>query len=65
MDIKDIREQIDNVDEKLVSLFVERMGLSAQVAAYKKENHLPIHVPAREREILQEVAKKAGPEMAN
>jgi chorismate mutase/prephenate dehydratase len=41
------------------------MGLSAQVADYKKANNMPIYVPAREREILQDVAQKAGPEMAN
>lgn len=65
MDLNEIRGQIDQIDNQLVDLFVQRMGLSAQVADYKKANHLPIYVPAREREILQEVAKKAGPEMAN
>ena len=65
MDLKDIRTQIDSVDEELVKLFVRRMDLSAQVAAYKKENNLPIYVPAREREILQDVAEMAGPDMAN
>ena len=65
MDLKDIRTQIDAIDAELVQLFVKRMGLSAQVADYKKANNMPIYVPAREREILQEVAAKAGPEMAN
>ena len=65
MDLNDIRTQIDAVDEELVRLFVKRMGLSAQVADYKKANNMPIYVPAREREILQDVAQKAGPEMAN
>ncbi len=65
MDLKDIRAQIDDVDNSLVQLFNKRMALSAQVADYKKEHNLPIYVPAREREILQDVATKAGPEMAN
>lgn len=65
MDMKDIRDKIDNVDEQLVKLFVERMQLSAQIADYKKENNLPIYVPSREREKLQYVAKLAGPEMDN
>jgi len=65
MDLKDLREEIDGIDEKLVELFVKRMNLSAQVADYKKANNLPIYVPARERQILQDVAKKAGPQMAN
>ena len=65
MDLKDIRAQIDAVDDELVQLFVKRMNLSAQVADYKKANNMPIYIPAREREILQDVAAKAGPEMAN
>ena len=65
MDLSAIREQIDAVDSELVKLFVKRMALSAEVADYKKENHMPIHVPAREREILQDVAEKAGHDMAN
>ena len=65
MELKEIRNQIDQIDDQLVKLFVERMELSAQVADYKKANNLPIYVPAREREILMEVAKKAGPDMDN
>lgn len=64
MELKDLREEIDNIDSELVKLFTKRMNIAAQVADYKKEHNLPIYVPAREREILQEVAKKAGPEMA-
>ena len=65
MEISDIRAQIDQVDNELVQLFVKRMGLSAQVAEYKKAHNLPIYAPAREREILQDIAEKAGPDMAN
>lgn len=65
MELKELRNQIDAIDDELVSLFGKRMELSAQIADYKKENHMPIHVPSREREILQEVAAKAGPGMAN
>ncbi len=65
MDLTQLREKIDNIDDALVELFVQRMEVSAQIADYKKENKMPIYVPAREREKLQNVAKKAGPEMDN
>lgn len=65
MDLTEIRQQIDGIDQELVSLFCQRMTLSAQVADYKKANNLPIFVPARERAILQKVAEMAGPEMEN
>ena len=65
MELKDLRNQIDSIDNELVRLFTKRMEISAKVADYKKANNMAIHVPAREREILQEVAKKAGPDMDN
>ena len=65
MDINELRNEIDNVDEKLVALFVERMNLSAKIADYKKEHRLPIYVPSREREKLQTVAQLAGEDMSN
>ena len=65
MELKDLRNEIDVIDDELVRLFAKRMEISAQVADYKKAHNLPIHVPAREREILQEVALKVGPDMTN
>jgi chorismate mutase/prephenate dehydratase len=41
------------------------MDVAAQIADFKKENGMPILVPAREREKLQDVAEKAGTNMAN
>lgn len=63
MDITQLREKIDNIDNQLVELFTQRMEITRDIAAYKKENNLPIYVPARERQKLQEVAKLAGPDM--
>ncbi|MBP3305297.1 MAG: chorismate mutase [Oscillospiraceae bacterium] len=63
--MNELRGQIDNIDEQLVKLFTQRMDVSARIAAYKKENSMPIFVPAREREKLANAAKLAGPEMEN
>jgi len=65
MELTDIRTQIDEIDHSLVELFCKRMELAGQIAAYKKNNNLPIFVPAREREILRDVAQQAGPEFDN
>ncbi|MBE6943488.1 MAG: bifunctional chorismate mutase/prephenate dehydratase [Ruminococcaceae bacterium] len=64
MDINELRDQIDNIDEQLVQLFLERMNVAQMIGAYKKENGLPIFDPGRERAKLQDVAEKAGPDMA-
>ena len=65
MDLQDYRKEIDAIDDELVRLFTKRMDVAARIADYKKENGLPIFVPAREREKLQDVAQKAGDDMAN
>ena len=65
MDLDELRLQIDQIDDQLVALFGERMEVAAKIADYKKQNRIPIYVPARERAKLQDVANKAGPEMAN
>ena len=65
MDLHQLRLEIDKIDDQLVKLFGARMEVAAQIADYKKENGLPILVPAREREKLQDVAQKAGDDMAN
>ena len=63
MDLQQLRKEIDGIDEKLVRLFVQRMEVSARIADYKKENDLPVFVPAREAEKLQAVSKLAGADM--
>ena len=65
MDLAELRQEIDKMDDSLVSLFGARMDIAAKIAEVKKQTGAPIIVPAREREKLQEVAQKASPEMAN
>ena len=60
MELNEIRTRIDAVDDQLLQLFLERMGLAEEVAAYKNEHHLPIMNKQREREILAKVMKKSG-----
>ena len=65
MDLNELRMEIDQIDDELVRLFAARMDVAAKIAGYKKEHNLPILAPVREREKLQDVAEKAGANMAN
>ena len=60
MELSEIRTRIDAVDDQLLKLFLERMELAEEVAAYKNEHHLPILNKQREREILAKVTARAG-----
>lgn len=63
MDLKDYRKQIDEIDEKLSKLFLERMEVSANIAKYKIKEGLPVKDPGREREKLAMVMEDVSVEM--
>ena len=60
MTLEEYRAEIDRADEALLAAFRQRMEASAQIAAYKKANGLPILDGNRERQKLREVSEKAG-----
>ncbi len=63
MDLDALRGRIDGIDDQLLALFKERMGLSGEVAHYKKENNLPVLNTGRERAILNRMAELSGEEL--
>ena len=62
MDLSEARVKIDEIDKQLVDLFCQRMTVSRDVAAWKKEKGLPLTDPERERKKLVEVTQQAGEE---
>ena len=52
MDLKDIRQKINEIDKEMAKLFEERMKASKDVANYKKEHALPIFDSSREQEVI-------------
>ena len=44
-DLTEIRQQIDQIDQKMLALFKERMGCSAEVAEYKRGTGKAIYDP--------------------
>lgn len=63
MELRDLRKEIDDIDDELVKLFCRRMEVAERVAAYKQEKGLPVLDASREETKLQDVMKMAGPEM--
>ncbi len=60
MALSDLRKQIDEVDDEILRLFLERQDLSMQVAEYKNAHNIPIVNKQREREILADETAKSG-----
>ena len=63
MDINELRNEINETDEKLVELFCKRMNISLEIAKYKKENNLPVLDKNRERELLAKVSDASPQEL--
>jgi len=60
MNLKEIREKIDALDERITDLFCERMRLCAEVAECKANNGAQVSDAKREGEILVRVVNRAG-----
>ncbi|GGE37697.1 chorismate mutase [Streptococcus himalayensis] len=56
MDLLAIRQEIDQVDQALVTLLEKRMDLVGQVAAYKAQVGKAIFDRQREEEVLEKIA---------
>lgn len=52
MSIEHLRVEIDQIDQKMMELFKQRMAISKQIGAFKKANHFPIFDEQREQKIL-------------
>ena len=52
LDLEAIRRRIDKIDAQLVAALEERMEAVLEVAAYKKQQGLPVLDAAREAQVL-------------
>lgn len=63
MNLEESRKRIDDIDDSLIKLFEERMEIVSDIAAYKKENDMPIFHRGRERDIINRLSSEINPEM--
>lgn len=53
-----LRDEVDIVDVKLLELLLKRFELVDKIGHVKKENKIPVFVPGREDEILENLTRK-------
>ncbi len=60
-DLEHLRRRIDEIDDRLQDLLIERIDMVAQVAAHKRSTDGVAHQPAREAEIIRRlIARNQG-----
>ena len=60
MNLEEVRKEIDEIDEKLLDLFLRRMELAKAAMLKKRDCGKPIMDKGREMEILNKVSQKSG-----
>lgn len=65
MDLSEIRGKIDNIDDKILELFIERMKLATDVAKYKAANNMVVFQSDREKAIIDDVCSKTPENLRN
>lgn len=60
MDISELRQKINEIDDKLSDLFVARMNVSADIGAYKLEHGMNIRDRRREKEVIDNLSSRVG-----
>ena len=61
-DIAELRQAIDEIDEKILDLINQRLSLANQIGEFKKQGDIQIRDSEREQEILNRLlVKNNGP----
>lgn len=57
MDIEDWRKKIDEIDLRLVEILNERAAAARQIGLIKRDTHLAVYEPGREKQIFENVRR--------
>jgi len=58
MTLEELRKRLDEIDDKLLDLYNERLKVVHQVGELKNKTNAPIYRPEREKEILDRLKKR-------
>ncbi len=58
MTLEELRKKLDEIDDKLLDLYNERLKVVHQVGELKNKTNAPIYRPEREKEILDRLKKR-------
>jgi chorismate mutase len=56
--LHDLRARVDRIDDYIIELMCERMGIAEEIGHFKKENHLAIHQSQRWSNIVKRALEK-------
>ena len=60
--IEELRKKIDDIDDKIAALYLERQDAVRMIGEEKAKLHVPVLDPAREKKVIAKVTKSADDE---
>ena len=57
-DLKQCREEIDDIDQQIIALFEKRMHVAKDVVQYKIANQMEIFQAKREQQVIEKNVKR-------
>lgn len=63
MELKELRDEIDRIDDQIAELFEKRAAVAVDVAEYKRQHNMEIFQGGREEEVLRKSCGKISPEL--
>ncbi len=65
LDLTKIRQDINEIDDEIASLFEKRMFLANSVAEYKRQNDMAVYDRRRERDIINRISSQVSDDLSS
>ncbi len=63
MELKELRDEIDRIDDELAALFEKRAAIACDVAEYKRQHNMAVFQSGREEEVLRKTCAAVSPDL--
>ena len=65
MELKELRDEIDSIDDRIAELFRQRTQIVCEIAEYKRSHNMAVLQAGREDEVIKRAQSKMPPELAD
>lgn len=65
MELKELRDEIDRIDDEIAVLFEKRAQVAVDVAEYKRVHNMEIYQGGREAEVMRRACEKVSPDLTD
>ena len=65
MELKELRDEIDKIDDEMARLFEKRAKVACEVAEYKRQHNMEILQSGREEEVIRRAEELVSPDMTD